>query len=180
MFHLKKYDQSERLLKETLKILKKAEQEESMGYLYILKRLAYVTFCNKKYTESEKYFRVAANATQVVSKNPANVFNAHMNLLIFLTHTDLEKAMDQGERMLADLDEYLPVHSKDLHFMLGNIYFLSGDFDKSKSMFRQTLKMSPRPSLESKVLNNLAFCSWMHLLDFPKLEQRLTDSGEGA
>ena len=65
-----------------------------MGYLYILKRLAYVTFCNKKYSESEKYFRVAADMTQVVSKNPANVFNAHMNLLIFLTHTDLEKAMD--------------------------------------------------------------------------------------
>ena len=51
--------------------------------------------------------------------------------------------------MLADLDDYLPVHNKDLHFMLGNVYFLSGDFDKAKGMFRQTLKMSPRPVLEA-------------------------------
>lgn len=149
MFHLKKYDQAEMLLKEAMKILKKAEQEKSMGYIFLLKRLAYVTFCNKKFSESEKYFRVAADMTQLVSKNPANVFNAHMNLLVLLTHTDLEQAKEQGERMLADLDDYLPVHNKDLHFMLGNVYFLSGDFDKAKGMFRQTLKMSPRPVLEA-------------------------------
>jgi len=51
--------------------------------------------------------------------------------------------------MMADLDEFLPVHNKDLHFMLGNIHFLSGDFVKAKAMFRQTLKMSPKPSLEA-------------------------------
>lgn len=107
--------------------------------------------------------------TPKVTKNPANIFSAQMNLLVLLTHTDLEKAKTQGERMLTDLDEFLPVHSKDLHFMLGNVYFLAGDHDKAKSMFRQTLKMSPRPELEAKVLNNLAFCSWMHLLEIPKL-----------
>jgi hypothetical protein len=46
------------LLKEALKILKKAEQEKSMGYLYLLKRLAYVCFCNRKFSESEKYFSI--------------------------------------------------------------------------------------------------------------------------
>ena len=75
-FNLKKYDQSETLLKEALKILKKAKQEQSMGYLFLLKRLAYVCFCNRKYSESEKYFRVAADLTSVVTSNPANIFNA--------------------------------------------------------------------------------------------------------
>ena len=168
------------LLKEALKILKKAEQEKSMGYLYILKRLAYVCFCNKKYGESEKYFKVCVDMSQVVTSNPANVFNAKMNLLVFLTHTDLEKAREMGERMMADIEDTLPVHSKDLHFQLGNIQFLSGNFVKAKTLYRQTLKMSPRPALEAKTLNNLAFCSFMHLLDLPKLQKELEGSGEGG
>ena len=72
-----------------------------------------------------------------------------MNLLLLYTYTDLEKAKELGERMLADLDEFLPVHSKDLHFMMGNIYFLAHDFDQAKSMYRQTLRMSPKPTLEA-------------------------------
>jgi len=72
-----------------------------------------------------------------------------MNLLLLYTYTDLEKAKELGERMLADLDEFLPVHSKDLHFMMGNIHFLSHDFDQAKAMYRQTLRMSPKPTLEA-------------------------------
>ena len=148
-FHEKKYDQSEVLLKEALKILKRAEQEKSMGYIYLLKRLGYVCFCNRKFSESEKYFKIASDMTQLISSNPANVFSSRMNLLVLLTHTDLAKALEYGERMIADLEDFLPVHSKDLHFMLGNIQFLSGDYVKAKSMYRQTLKMSPKPSLEA-------------------------------
>ena len=172
-FHEKKYDQAETFLKEGLKILKRAEQEKSMGYLYLLKRLGYVCFCNRKYSEAEKYLKICSDMTPLVTKNPANTFSSRLNMLILYTHTDLEKAKNFGERMLADLDDFLPVHSKDLHFMLGNIHFLAGDFDKAKSMFRQILKMSPRPVLEAQTLNNLAFCSWMHLLELPKLRQSL-------
>ena len=120
-----------------------------MGYLYLLKRLAYVCFCNRKFSESEKYFKVGADLTPLVTKNPANIFNGKMNLLVLFTHTDLDKAREYGERMLADLDEFLPIHNKDLHLMLGNIQFLSGDYVKAKSMFRQVLKMSPRPAMEA-------------------------------
>ena len=120
-----------------------------MGYIYLLKRLGYVCFCNRKFSESEKYFKIAADMTSLISSNPANVFASRMNLLVLLTHTDLGKALEYGERMMADLDDFLPVHNKDLHFMLGNIHFLSGDFVKAKAMFRQTLKMSPKPSLEA-------------------------------
>jgi len=80
------------LLKEALKILKKAEQEKSMGYIYLLKRLGYVCFCNRKFSESEKYFKIAADMTTLISSNPANVFASRMNLLVLLTHTDLAKA----------------------------------------------------------------------------------------
>ena len=144
-----------------------------MGYLYLLKRLAYICFMNRKYTESEKYFKIVVDMASLVTSNPANIFNAKMNLLIFLTHTDLVKAKEMGDRMLIDLEEFLPVHSKDLHFMLGNIQFLTGDYDKAKDLYRQILRMSPRPALEAKVLHNLAFCSFIHLLDLPKLKTAL-------
>lgn len=62
--------------------------------------------------------------------------------------------------------------------MLGNIHFLSGDYEQAKSSYRQTLKMSPRPDLEALVLNNLGFCSWMHLLDLPKLKLAHEDDPE--
>ena len=172
-FHLKKYERAESLLKEALKILKKAQQEKSLGYLFILKRLAYVCFMDRKFSESEKYFRIAAEMTPHVTTNPANIFYSRLNLLVYYTHTDLGKAKEMGEQMLTDLDEFLPVHSKDLHFMLGNIHFLSGEYDQAKQMFRQVLRMSPKPALEAQVLNNLAFCSWMHLLELPKLKQQM-------
>ena len=33
--------------------------------------------------------------------------------------------------------------------MMGNIHFLSHDFDQAKAMYRQTLRMSPKPTLEA-------------------------------
>jgi len=153
-----------------------------MGYLFLLKRLAYVSFKSRKFGESEKYFKVAVDMASVVTSNPSNVFIGKMNLLILLTHTNLEKAREMGERMLTDLDEFSPVQGKDLHFMLGNIHFLSGDFVKAKEMYRQTLRLNPKATLEAQVLNNLAFCSWMHLLDLPKLKNKLegqTDEATG-
>lgn len=149
-----------------------------MGYLFLLKRLAHVCFCNRKFSESEKYFNIAADMTPSVTSNPANIFATRLNLLVLLTHTDLAKAKEYGERMQADMDDFLPVHSKDLHFMMGNIHFLSGDYKQAKSAYRQTLKMSPRPELEALVLNNLGFCSWMHLLDLPKLKKSLEDDSD--
>jgi len=52
----KNYDEAEMYLKEALKILKKEEQEKTLGYLFLLKRLAFICFKNNKYTESEKFF----------------------------------------------------------------------------------------------------------------------------
>ena len=45
----KRYGDSENYLKETLKILKQAGQDKTMSYLYVLKRLAYVCFLDKRY-----------------------------------------------------------------------------------------------------------------------------------
>lgn len=71
--------------------------------------------------------------------------------------------------MLADIEEFLPVHAKELNFMMANIYFLTGNHDEAKKLYRHVLRLAPKPQLESMILNNLAFTSWMHLLDLPKL-----------
>lgn len=82
---------------------------------------------SRKYSESEKYFKVAAELMPKVSKNPVNIYNSRRNLLLLYTHSDLEKAKTLGAQMMTDLDEFLPLHSKELNFMMANIHFLSGN-----------------------------------------------------
>jgi hypothetical protein len=72
----KRYLESEGFLKETLKILKQAGQDKTLSYLYVLKRLAYVSFLDHRYSQSEKYFKVCNDLTSVVTTNPANIFSA--------------------------------------------------------------------------------------------------------
>jgi len=74
--HEKKYNESETYFKEALKILKQAGQDKTMSYLFVLKRLAYVSFLDRRYAESEKYFRVSNDLTPLVTKNPSNIFSS--------------------------------------------------------------------------------------------------------
>ena len=97
LMHEKKYDESEAYLKDALKILKSAQLEKSLGYIYLLKRLGYVAYLNRKYSESEKYFKVVNDMTPIVTKNPLNIFSSQKNLLILYTLTDLEKATQLAE-----------------------------------------------------------------------------------
>ena len=60
-----------------------------------------------------------------------------------------------------------------MYFLVGNIHFLKNDFKQSKDMYRQVLKMSPQPKLEAHILNNLAFASWMHVMEIPKIKREL-------
>lgn len=127
---------------------------------------------SRHFQESEKYFKVVANLTAKVTKNPANLFSAQKNLLLFYTHTDINRARELGERMLVDADDFLPIHNKELNFLLGNIAFLSSDFPLAKALYRNTLKLAPQPKLEAMTLNNLAFTGFMSVMELPKLKEQ--------
>ncbi len=122
MMHDKRYNESEGYFKETLKILKQAGQDKTMSYLFVLKRLAYVSFLDRRYAEAEKYFRVSNDLTPVVSKNPSNIFSAQKNLLLFYTYANLDNAVQLGEQLIKDIEDTLPAHSKELCFLMGVIY----------------------------------------------------------
>ena len=92
-----------------------------MSYLFVLKRLAYVSFLDRRYAESEKYFRVSHDLTPMISTNPSNIFNSKKNLLLFYTYCNIEKAEELGEGMIREIDDTLPVHSKELCFLMGVI-----------------------------------------------------------
>lgn len=70
--------------------------------------------------------------------------------------------------MMMDIEDYLPAHNKELTLMMGNINLLNGDYVKAKEMYRHGLKSAPQPQMEANILNNLAFASWMHLIELPK------------
>ena len=119
LMHDKRYEESENYFKEALKILKQAGQDKTMSYLFVLKRLAYVSFLDRRYAESEKYFRVSNDLTPLVTTNPSNIFNSQKNLLLFYTYCNLDKATELGEGMIRDIEDTLPVHSKELCFLMG-------------------------------------------------------------
>ena len=160
----KNYDESEYYLKEGLKAIKGAGEEKSLGYQFLLKRLAYVSFQNKKYSESEKYFRIAANMLPIITQDPSLIFNSQKNLLTFYTHTNLDKAQDQVNKIRKDIEDsqFLPVHERELNLMEANISLLKEDFVTSKNLYRNALSM-PNDDLQmSHILNNLAYSSWQH------------------
>ena len=107
-----------------------------MGYVYMLKRLAHLCFVSRKFSDSEKFFRICAEMTEKVTSNPINKFQAQKNLLTLYTHSDIEKAKKFGERLLIDSQEYGAVSKKDINFMLGNIHFLDGDHAAAKKAYR--------------------------------------------
>lgn len=174
----KKYSQSAAYLKEALSILKRAKQEKSIGYLYLLKKLAHVSYLDCKYADAEKYFEVATKLVPHATKNPSNDFNTHKNLLIFYTYTNLEKAEKYAGQLLQKSDELLPLHHKELLFMVANIQLLNGVHGDAKDYYRQLLKMNCNPELKAQVLNNLAFSSWMHLIDIKKMEDKTSQEAK--
>ncbi len=42
----------------------------------------------------------------------------------------------------------------------------------AKNYFRKLLKMGCNPRMEARVLNNLGFSSWMHLLDIKQMRDK--------
>lgn len=130
-------------MKEALGLIKRANQEQSLGYCFLLTRLAYICFVNRKYIESEKYFRICGELVPRVTKNPASIFNAKRNILTLYTYSDIDKAEKYGENMMLDLDDFLPAHNKELILMMGNVNFLKGDRLKAKHLYRHGLKLAP-------------------------------------
>jgi hypothetical protein len=76
-----------------------------MSYLFVLKRLAYVSFLDRRYGESEKYFKVSNDLTPIVTKNPANIFSSQKNLLLFYSYCNLENAEKLGEQLIRDIND---------------------------------------------------------------------------
>ena len=75
--------------------MKRQEQHNTIGYLFMLRRLAHICFKDKKYKESEKYFKIVAKLMPEVSnQSPIQIFNAKENLVNLYIHTNLEKAQE--------------------------------------------------------------------------------------
>ncbi len=97
---------------------------------------------NRKYTESEKYFKICIEMVPSITKNPANIFTAKLNLLVLFSNTDIAKAKQFAERLLLDTDELLPSHQRELFFAAANIYLLNGQYAQAKAFYRNCLKIS--------------------------------------
>ena len=102
---VKDFDEASQCLKEGLKALKIRKQERTSSYLMLMNRLADVTFMQGKYAEAEKYFVVSTKVTQLISKNPQQVFASQRNLMAHYMRTDLDKADDLLRQLQKDADQ---------------------------------------------------------------------------
>jgi hypothetical protein len=137
------------MLKRALKILKSANQGETIGYIFLLKRLAHVCYLGRKFADAEKFFQVVIDLVPKVTSNPLNAFAAQKNMLLLYTYTDLDKAKALSERMALDAKDMLPLFLKELKFMTANIHFLRGDYMLAKLKYRELLTMDLKPQMNS-------------------------------
>ena len=73
-----------------------------MGYVFLLKKLAYVCFLGRKFSEAEKYLLIVVDLIPKLTKNPVNLFASQKNLVLFYTYTNLEQAIALCSRLEKD------------------------------------------------------------------------------
>lgn len=99
----------------------------------------------------------------LVTSSPTNLFSAKRNLLLNLAEYDMERAGRFAEMICYDLKP--ETSSVDFGLILGNIEFFLGKISSAKKVYQIASRKESYPDLEGKILNNLAFASWMHLLE---------------
>ena len=62
--------------------------------------------------------------------------------------------------------------------MTGNIHCLAGGQVDAKTYYRKLLKMGCQPKMEYQILNNLAFSSWMHLIDIKNMPDKQSEEAK--
>jgi len=71
-----------------------------MSYLYLLRRLAWISYLDMKFSEAEKYFNVVAQLMPEVSNdNPVSVFEARANSVRYAMVSNIDKALEMGEEL---------------------------------------------------------------------------------
>lgn len=168
----KNFDEAEHHLKEGLKQLKTYDQDRTLGYLYLLRKLAHVSLLNRKFTESEKYFKITAHMTPMVTENPSHKFSSNRNLLVFYMQTNLQKAVEQMNAMQKDLDnsEYYASHGRQLDLLKANLHLLQRDHKTAKVLYKNQLKLATSDTNTAKILNNLAYATWQHSKELGRWE----------
>lgn len=85
---------AESSLTQSVDILKRANQTETFGYLFLLKRLAYVNLLTGNHALSFTNFQQCCDITPVVTPSPINLNSAKRNVILSLMHQDMEKAIE--------------------------------------------------------------------------------------
>jgi hypothetical protein len=147
-----------------IQVLRQAKQQETLGYIHLLQRLGYCNLKTGNHADATSAFKDCVDIMPQVTSSPINLFSAQRNLLISLTYHDMEHAARFAEMMCYDLDNQKS--SKDFGLILGNIEFFNGKIASAKKVFSVASRREDFPVyLQGQIFNNLAFASWMHLLE---------------
>jgi hypothetical protein len=124
-------------LAQSVSVLKSAKQQETLGYLFLLKRLAYLSLQTGNYTQSEQLFQECVDLVPSITSSPVNLFQAQRNLVLAYCQFDVVKASYLVEEMCLGLDRN--VASIDFGLILGNVEFYNNQIASAKKIYRTCL-----------------------------------------
>jgi len=79
-------------LESCVDILKRVNQQETLGYTYLLKRLAYANLQSKNHDQAEAQFQECVEMIPKVTHSQTNLVSAKRNLLLSYAQYDMTKA----------------------------------------------------------------------------------------
>jgi len=140
------YKQASLQLESCVNILKRVNQHETLGYTYLLKRLAYANLQSKNHEKAEQQLKECVDIMPKITHSNTNLVSAKRNLLLSYTQYDMVKANEYAESVIES------VHEEDLPYdfgcILGNIKFFNGQIDEAKHVFKVALRKEPDQVLE--------------------------------
>lgn len=69
--------------------------------------------------------------------------------------------------MLREKDKFSNSHFKELIGIMGSLHLLEGDFENSKILLRNHIRMSSDENYQKALaLNNLGVASWLHFNEY--------------
>ncbi|MFV0626011.1 MAG: tetratricopeptide repeat protein [Alphaproteobacteria bacterium] len=136
----KNYVESEKHLKNALKICKKFEDEIGTAFSYEL--LSYVKLEEKDFMQAIKYSNKSSRIHQTLTNLSAFLESLYVQALAFYEICDYEKSERLAREILEISEkEQTNFHSANAYNLLGLIFLKKEDYSRAKSLFQKSLSL---------------------------------------
>jgi len=85
--------------KRVQEILKNVKQEQTQNYIYIRKKMAFLSLAMYQYADAEEAFNDCLDISQEITNNPEIIYSHYHNLFTFYLKANLKKGILMGKAL---------------------------------------------------------------------------------